>query len=126
MSKVVLSLEAPLPIGPYSQAIKVPPNLVFLSGQVPIDPKTKKIEATDIKGQTRQVLDNLKSVVQAAGGQMSNIVKTTVLLADMNLFGEMNAVYGEYFSVEPPARSTFAVKGLPLSALVEIEAIAAL
>ncbi|MEE1232547.1 MAG: RidA family protein [Phocaeicola sp.] len=115
--------KAPAAIGPYSQAIEAN-GMVFLSGQVPIDPATGELVAGGITEQTTQVFENIKNVLAEAGLTTANIVKTTVFLADMSLFAEMNAVYAKYFEGECPARSAFAVKGLPKGALVEIESIA--
>ena len=124
MKKVIFSEQAPAAIGPYSQAIEVN-NLLFLSGQLPADPKTGNLVEGGIKEQTKQAFENIKSVLSAAGLTTDNIVKTTVFLADMSLFAEMNDVYATYFNGDFPARSAFAVKSLPKGALVEIECIAA-
>ena len=124
MKKVIFSEQAPAAIGPYSQAIEVN-NLLLLSGQLPADPKTGNLVEGGIKEQTKQAFENIKSVLSAAGLTTDNIVKTTVFLADMSLFAEMNEVYATYFNGDFPARSAFAVKSLPKGALVEIECIAA-
>ena len=124
MKKVIFSEQAPAAIGPYSQAIEVN-KLLFLSGQLPADPKTGNLVEGGIKEQTKQAFENIKSVLSAAGLTTDNIVKTTVFLADMSLFAEMNEVYATYFNGDFPARSAFAVKSLPKGALVEIECIAA-
>lgn len=121
--KKVHSDQAPAAVGPYSQAISVG-EFVFCSGQLGIDPATGAFAAEDIQGQTRQALHNLGAVLEAAGTNLAHVVKTTVFLADMGSFKEMNAVYAEFFEGDPPARSTIAVKALPLGGLVEIEAIA--
>lgn len=123
MSKVISTQNAPAAIGPYSQAVEVS-NLVFVSGQIPINPKTGKIESDDIKGQTMQSFANLKAILEESGCSMDNVVKTTVFLADMCLFEGMNNVYKDQFTGNFPARSAIAVKALPKGALVEIEAIA--
>lgn len=123
MKKQISSPNAPAAIGPYSQAIATD-SLVFCSGQLPIDPISGEMPE-DIKTQTRQSLLNVKAVLEAAGLGLENVVKTTVLLADMSLFGPMNEVYAEIFGDPFPARSAFAVKELPKKALVEIEVIAA-
>ena len=123
MKKVIFTEKAPAAIGPYSQAIEAN-GMVFLSGQVHIDPATGALVAGGITEQTTQVFENIKNVLAEAGLTTANIVKTTVFLADMSLFAEMNAVYAKYFEGECPARSAFAVKGLPKGALVEIESIA--
>ena len=121
--KAISTTKAPAAIGPYSQAIKVG-NLVYTSGQIPIDPATGSFVEGGIKEQTRQSLANVKSILEEAGLTMGNVVKTTVFMADMADFADMNAVYAEFF-VEPyPARSAVAVKSLPKGALVEIEVIA--
>ncbi len=114
--------SAPAAIGPYSQAV-VTGSLVFTSGQIAINPATCNIEAADIKGQTRQVCENLKAVLSAAGSDLSKAVKTTCFLNDIKDFADFNAVYGEYFS-EKPARSCVEVAALPKGALVEVEVIA--
>ncbi len=121
--KRVHSDQAPAAVGPYSQAISVG-ELIFCSGQAGLDPATGKLASGDIQGQTRQTLQNLSAVLEAAGIDLSHVVKTTVFLTDMGAFKDMNAVYAEFFEGDPPARSTVAVKGLPVGALVEIEAIA--
>ena len=123
MKKVISTSNAPVAIGPYNQAIEAN-GMLFLSGMLPIDPSTGNIVPGDVKEQTTQIFDNIEAVLTAAGSGMDNIVKTTVFLADMSLFGEMNEVYATRFSGAFPARSAFAVKALPKSALVEIEVIA--
>lgn len=120
---VILSEKAPKPIGPYSQAIKSC-GLLFCSGQVPLDPKTGQVGASDVEGQTRIALDNLKAVIEAAGGTMDCIVKTTIFLKSMNDFPKVNEIYASYFKGDFPARSTIEVARLPKDVLVEIEAIA--
>lgn len=124
MKKVICTNNAPGAIGPYSQAIEAN-GMVFVSGQLPIDPKTGNFASDEIKGQTRQSLQNMKSILEEAGLTMDNVVKTTVFLQDMSLFGDMNEVYAEFFSKDFPARCAYAVKALPKNALVEIECIAA-
>lgn len=116
---------APGAIGPYSQAIKAG-GFVFASGQIPIDPQTGQFVAGGIAEQTEQVLKNLSAVLDAAGSNLSQVVKTTVFLADMKEFTAMNEVYGKFFTGEPPARATVAAAGLPRDARVEIEAVALL
>ncbi len=120
---VVSTEAAPGAIGPYSQAIGAG-DLVFCSGQIPLDPASGQVVEGAIAEQTRQVLNNLAAVLKAAGTTMDRIVKTTIFLADMNDFAAVNAVYGEYFGSEPPARSTVQVARLPRDVRVEIEAIA--
>lgn len=121
--QVIHSPQAPQAIGPYSQAIRVG-EFIFCAGQTPIDPATGNLVAGGIAEQTRQCLQNLSAVLQAAGTSMSNVVKTTVFLLDMNEFQKMNAVYAEFFPANPPARSTVQVARLPKDARVEIEVIA--
>lgn len=122
MEKIFAS-KAPAAIGPYSQAIRVG-NLVFASGQIPIDPATGVFVPGGIKEQTRQSLTNVKTILEAAGLTMAKVVKTTVFMADMNDFADMNGVYAEFFKEPYPARSAVAVKALPKGALVEIEVVA--
>ncbi len=125
MSKKAINTEkAPKAIGPYSQAIQVG-NFVYTSGQLPIDPTTGAFPVGGIKEQTRQSLSNIQAILEEAGLTMSNVVKTTVFLADMNDFADMNAIYAEFFTPPYPARSAVAVKTLPKNALVEIEVVAA-
>jgi len=121
---VIATPRAPAAIGPYSQAIIGEGRLIFTAGQIPLDPATGAIAATDIAGQTRQVLGNLRAVLEAAGSGMAHTVKTTVFLADMNDFAAMNTVYKEFFPSDPPARSAIQVSRLPKDVLVEIEAVA--
>lgn len=124
MKKVIFTEKAPAAIGPYSQAIEVN-NMIFMSGQIPVDPATGNFVEGDIMEQTTQVFENIKNVLAEAGLTTANIIKTTVFLSDMSLFADMNKVYAEYFDGAYPARSAVAVKGLPKGALVEIECIAA-
>ena len=121
--KAISTQKAPGTIGPYSQAIQVA-NLVYTSGQLPIDPATGSFPEGGIKAQTRQSLTNVQAILEAAGLTMTHVVKTTVFLADMNDFADMNGVYAEFFSEPYPARSAVAVKTLPKGALVEIEVVA--
>jgi 2-iminobutanoate/2-iminopropanoate deaminase len=121
----ILTPNAPQPIGPYSQAV-IAGNIVFTAGQVPIDPITGKLAEGDILIQTRQVLENVKAVLEAGGSSLDNVVKTTVFLKNMDDFPRFNQVYAEYFKANRPARSTVQVAKLPLDALVEIEAVAVL
>lgn len=120
--KTIKTKNAPEAIGPYSQAKKVG-NLIFTSGQIAIDPKTNKLIEGDIEIQTKQVLENLKAVLEAAGSSLGNAAKVTVFLADMNDFGKMNAVYAGYFK-NKPARSTVQAARLPKDVKIEIDAIA--
>ncbi len=123
MNQPIHTPKAPAAIGPYSQAIQAG-NLVFVSGQIPVDPATGEFAGNDITTQTRQSLTNVKAILEQAGYTCADVVKTTVLLADMGDFAAMNAVYAEFFSEPFPARAAFAVKSLPKGALVEIEAVA--
>ena len=123
--KPISTNNAPAAIGPYSQAIDSGCGLVFLSGQLPIDPATGAFPEGGIKEQTRQSILNAQAILQEAGLALSNVVKTTVFLADMGDFAAMNEVYAQFFSESFPARSAVAVKTLPKGALVEIECIAA-
>jgi len=124
MNKEIIATDrAPAAVGPYSQAVRVG-DFVFTAGQVALDPATGQMVADNIEAQTRQVLANLSAVLEAAGTSLSNVVKTTVFLADMAEFKAMNAVYAEFFPEGPPARSTVQVAALPLGARVEIEAVA--
>ena len=122
--ETISTKNAPAAIGPYSQAIKVG-NLIYTSGQIPIDPATGTLVAGGIKEQTRQSLLNVQAILKEAGISMSSVVKTTVFMADMNDFADMNAVYAEFFTEPYPARSAVAVKALPKGALLEIEVVAA-
>lgn len=121
--KIIQTEKAPKAIGPYSQAICTD-NIVFTSGQIALDPATGEMTPGGIEEQTRQVLTNLKHVLEAAHSGLEYVVKTTVFLKDMNDFPKMNAVYAEFFAQNPPARSTIAVAALPKGGLVEIEAVA--
>ena len=123
MKKVISTTKAPSAIGPYSQAIQVG-NLVYTSGQIPIDPATGSFVEGGVKEQTRQSLLNVKAILEEAGLTMGDVIKTTVFMADMNDFAAMNAVYAEFFKEPYPARSAVAVKTLPKGALVEIEVLA--
>ncbi|MBO7577826.1 MAG: RidA family protein [Prevotella sp.] len=123
MKKVISTPNAPAAIGPYSQAIQVG-NLIYTSGQIPIDPATGQFVEGGIKEQTRQSLSNIQAILQEAGLTMASVVKTTVFMADMADFAEMNSVYAEFFTEPYPARSAVAVKTLPKNALVEIEVVA--
>ena len=124
MSKAISTPNAPAAIGPYSQGVDTG-NLVFVSGQLPIDPATGEFAGADIAAQTRQSLTNIKSILEANGMTLANVVKTTVLLADISEFAAMNAVYAEFFSEPYPARAAYQVAALPKAAKIEIEAIAA-
>lgn len=121
--KVITAAGAPKAIGPYSQAVKAG-RFLFLSGQLPLDPETGNISGDEIKTQTRQALENIKSILAAAGASLSDVVKTTVFLTDIGHFSEMNQVYQQYFATDAPARSCVEVSRLPKDALIEIESIA--
>jgi 2-iminobutanoate/2-iminopropanoate deaminase len=121
--KVIHTEKAPQAIGPYSQAIKTD-FAIFTAGQVGIDPATGELVSNSVEEQTRQALKNIQNVLEAAGSNLTNVVKTTVFLKDMNDFPKMNTIYAEFLGENPPARSTVAVAALPKNALVEIEAIA--
>lgn len=123
MKRIINTPLAPAAIGPYSQATEANGTL-YISGQLPIDPATGRIEATDVSGQTRQVFNNIRAILEEAGYTPANVVKHTVFLADMAHFADMNEVYSQVYTTDCPARSAFAVKALPMGALVEIETIA--
>lgn len=123
MISVISTSNAPAAIGPYSQAIKMG-NLVFTSGQIPLDPATGQLITGTAEVQTHQVLTNLKAVLEAANTSLDKVIKTTVFIKDMNDFAAINAVYGSYFAATPPARSCVEVARLPKDVLVEIEAVA--
>jgi 2-iminobutanoate/2-iminopropanoate deaminase len=122
MKEIILTNKAPAPIGPYSQALKIG-NLVFLSGSIPLDPVSGNL-AKGIAAETRQVFENLKAVLEAAGSSLDKVLKTTVFMTDLGQFAEMNKVYESYFPAKPPARSTVQVSALPKGVSVEIEVIA--
>ena len=126
---IIRTAHAPAAIGPYSQAVVVPvgdQRMVFCSGQIALDPATGTVIEGDTAAQTRQVLDNLGAVLAAAGASFAHVVKTTIFLADMADFATVNAIYGERFPSDPPARATVAAAGLPRNVRVEIDAIAVL
>ena len=123
MKQAVSTTNAPAAIGPYSQAIRVG-NFIYTSGQIPLDPVTGKLVEGDIKAQTRQVLTNVKAILEAAGTSLANVVKTTVFLKNMADFAAMNEVYAEFFSEPFPARSAIGVVALPKDVPVEIETVA--
>ena len=125
MKRIIYTDNAPAPIGPYSQAVEQN-GMLFISGQVPVDPATGSVVPGGVSEQTDQVLKNIQAIITAAGygNDLSKILKCTIFLNDMSHFAEMNAVYGTYFPTDPPARAAFAVKELPLSVMVEIEAVA--
>lgn len=121
--KIITTNNAPAPIGPYSQAVKAG-NLLFISGQVAINPATGDVETGDIALETHMVMKNLEAILHEAGTDFNSVVKTTIFLSDMSLFTAMNEVYGRFFSSSYPARETVAVKGLPKNVNVEISMIA--
>ena len=123
--EVILSLDAPKPVSAYSQAIK-DGSLLFLAGQIPLDPVSGQLVTGDIAAETDRIIENMRAVLSAAGASLSNVVKTTVYLTSMADFAAFNQAYSRHFSNQPPARTTVAVSALPLGARVEIEAIAAL
>lgn len=123
MKKVIHTEHAPKAVGPYSQAI-LAGNTLYVSGQIPIDPSIGKVVEGGITEQTNQVLKNMGAILKEAGYSFENVVKCTCLLSDMENFAAMNAVYAEFFRENPPARAAFAVKGLPLGVMIEIECIA--
>ena len=125
MKKVITSENAPSPIGPYSHAnLATPGSMLFVSGQVAKDAKTGELILGDIKSETRKVMQNIKVILDEAGMDFTNIVKTTIFLKSMDFFGDVNEVYGSFFSGNFPARETVAVLGLPLNVNVEISVIA--
>lgn len=121
--KIILTNKAPKPVGPYSQAVEAG-GILFISGQIPINPRTGEILTGDIKVQTKQVMDNLKAITEKAGYDIDSIVKAVIYLTDLREFTKVNEVYGSYFTTNSPARSCIEVKGLPKGAGIEIEAIA--
>jgi 2-iminobutanoate/2-iminopropanoate deaminase len=123
MANVIHTDSAPKAIGPYSQAI-VAGNLVFTSGQIPLDPKTQQMIEGDIRAQTERVMENLKAVLEAAGATFADVVKATIFVADLGDFATVNEVYGKRFPANPPARSTVQVAALPKGARVEIDLVA--
>lgn len=123
MKEVISTEQGPKAIGPYSQAIRAN-GFVFVSGQIPIDPRTQQMVEGDVARQTARVLENLKGIVEGAGSSLARVVKTTVYLKDLGDFAAMNEVYGRYFPTNPPARATVEVARLPKEARVEIDLIA--
>lgn len=123
MKSIIQSDNAPAPIGPYSQAVKVG-NMLFASGQIAIDPATGEMKTSNLEEETHQVMKNMEAVLAAAGMDFTNVVKSSIFLQDMGSFGEVNAIYGSYFSSDFPARETVEVAGLPKGVNVEISVIA--
>jgi 2-iminobutanoate/2-iminopropanoate deaminase len=125
MKQIVRTDDAPQPVGPYSQAVRSG-SLLFVAGQGALDPRTGQVARESVQTETRQVLENIKAILEAAGASLAQVVKTTCYLADINDFQAFNAVYAEYFPNDPPARTTIQAGKLPLNLRVEVEAIAAL
>jgi len=124
-SRTVIATEgAPKAIGPYSQGIKATGSLVFVSGQLGLDPQTGDFASPTVEGQAQRALENIGAILKAGGSSYENVVKTTILLKDMGDFAKVNAIYEKFFPKDPPARATYAVAGLPKNGLIEIEAIA--
>ncbi|MDX2225634.1 MAG: RidA family protein [Verrucomicrobiae bacterium] len=124
MTKTIIATDlAPKAVGPYSQAVRTG-DLLFMAGQIPLDPQTGEVVGTDIKTQTTRVLENIRGVLSSQGLTTQNVVKCTVFLTDLGHFAAMNEVYASYFNSNPPARTTIQISKLPKAALIEIEAIA--
>jgi 2-iminobutanoate/2-iminopropanoate deaminase len=123
MKKIIKTTKAPAAIGPYSQAVEMN-HVLYISGQIPLDPESGKLISGDITAQTEQVLKNISAILSGAGYSFSDVVKSTCMLSDITNFKAMNEVYARYYPEKQPARSAFAVKDLPLGALIEIETIA--
>jgi 2-iminobutanoate/2-iminopropanoate deaminase len=123
MKKIIKTTKAPTAIGPYSQAVELN-HVLYISGQIPLDPETGKLVSGDITAQTEQVLKNISAILSEAGYSFSDVVKSTCMLSDITNFKAMNEVYGRYYPENQPARSAYAVKDIPLGALIEIETIA--
>lgn len=121
--KIIRTDNAPAPIGPYNQAVQFG-NMLFVSGQIALDPATGNLVQDNIQAETQKVMENLQAVLQAAGMDFSNVIKTSIFLMDMGQFAQVNEVYGSYFTVDPPARETVQVAGLPKGVNVEISVIA--
>ena len=125
MKRIIYTNQAPSPIGPYSQAV-ICGDTLYISGQIALNPKTGQLNMATLDQETEQVMQNLKAVLTAAGADFSHVLKSTIFLSDMKFFGDVNKVYGLYFSENPPARETVQVAGLPLGVNVEISVIATL
>jgi 2-iminobutanoate/2-iminopropanoate deaminase len=123
--EIIITTDAPAPIGPYNQAVKAG-NMLFISGQVALIPGSSELVMDNIREETQQVMNNLKAILFAAGADFHHVVKTTIFLSDMSLFAEVNEIYGQYFAADYPARETVAVKGLPRNVNIEISMIACL
>lgn len=124
-NQIIQTNQAPAPIGPYNQAVKTG-NLLFVSGQIALDPTSGELVMDSIESETKLVMSNLQAILKEAGMDFSNVVKTTIFLSDMSLFAEVNTIYGKYFTANYPARETVAVKGLPKNVNVEISMIASI
>lgn len=123
MKKIINTPNAPAPIGPYSQAV-LANGFLYISGQIAIDPDTEELVLTDIKSETKQVMENIKAILEEAGMSFDNVVKCSIFISDMDNFGQINGVYGSYFTKNFPARETVEVSGLPKGANVEISVVA--
>ncbi|MGB4654480.1 MAG: RidA family protein [Bacteroidales bacterium] len=124
MKRIISTENAPKAVGPYSQAVEAN-GMLFISGQIPIDPKTGKLVEGGIVEQTKQVMENIGAILKEAGYTFNDVIKSTCLLSDMNDFSTVNEIYGTYYKVDPPARAAFAVAKLPMAVMIEIETIAA-
>ncbi len=124
MKQIIKTLDAAQPVGPYNQAVKVG-NMLYVSGQIPLDPKTGELVTGDVQEQTRMVMENMRAILKAAGMDFSNVIKCNIFITDMKEFPKLNEVYGSYFKDDPPARETIQVGALPKFVDVEISCIAA-
>ncbi len=124
MKQIIKTLDAAQPVGPYNQAVKVG-NMLYVSGQIPLDPKTGELVKGDVPEQTRMVMENMRAILAAAGMDFSNVIKCNIFITDMKEFPKLNEVYGSYFTEDPPARETIQVGALPKFVDVEISCIAA-
>ncbi len=124
MKQIIKTLDAAQPVGPYNQAVKVN-NMLYVSGQIPLDPKTGELVNGDVQEQTRMVMENMRAILEAAGMDFSNVIKCNIFITDMKEFPKLNEVYGSYFTEDPPARETIQVGALPKFVDVEISCIAA-
>ena len=124
MKKIIKTMDAAQPVGPYNQAVQVD-NMLYVSGQIPLDPKTGELVKGDVQEQTRVVMENMRAILKAAGMDFSNVIKCNIFITDMNEFPKLNEVYGSYFKEDPPARETIQVGALPKFVDVEISCIAA-
>lgn len=124
MKQIIKTLDAAQPVGPYNQAVKVG-NMLYVSGQIPLDPKTGELVKGDVQEQTRMVMENMRAILEAAGMDFSNVIKCNIFITDMKEFPKLNEVYGSYFTEDPPARETIQVGALPKFVDVEISCIAA-